>query len=275
MTNLLRRVLAVTALALVGTVASSAAELTWGPSVTLAEQRVYSVDSYSPHLGVDEFGDPTQIGYTQATYEVADILFSAPWNPTATTGNSWNLHTTEGNWSISLSLEAPPRRVEQFGLGLVTFYGFDLSLDNGSWSYTFKGLGGFQDGRLYPSEIAIDDPLGPVYQSDRGERAVQITNPWLGMPYEVIAPVNGGEVDTGWSHWLLLMGGNVQLEDIPVEDEYWFFTLATHFEDDTITARLGLGLETSRETVFYGIPEPGSALLLLAGLVVLGLWRRR
>jgi hypothetical protein len=274
MTNQLRRVLAVTALAWVGTFAPSAAELTWEPNVSLAEQRVYSVDAYSHHMGVDEFGDPVLIGYTQATYEVADILFSAPWNPAAASGNSWNLHTTEGNWSISLSLEEPPWRVEQFGLGPVTFYGFDLSLDNGSWSYTFQSLGGFQDGRLYPSEIALHEPLGPSYQSGQGERAIQITNPFLGVPSEVIAPVNGGEVDTGWSQWLLLMGGNVQLEDIPVQDEFWFFTLATHFEDDTITARLGLGLETSRETVFYGIPEPGTALLLLAGLVVLGLWRR-
>ena len=111
---------------------------------------------------------PISIGYTRATYAVADILFSAPWNPASATGNSWNLHTTEGNWSISLSLEEPPWRVEQFGLGPVTFYGFDLSLDNGSWSYTFKSLGGFQDGRLYPSDISITEPLGPAYQSARG-----------------------------------------------------------------------------------------------------------
>jgi hypothetical protein len=274
MTNQLRRVLAVTALAWVGGFPASAADLTWGPSVAWAEQRVYSVDYVSDHQGVDEFGDPILIGYTQATYNVADILFSAPWNPASPTGNSWDFHTSEGNWSISLSLAEPPWRVEQFGLGPVTFYGFDLSLDNGSWSYTFRRLGGFQDGRLYPSEIAINEPLSPSYQSDRGERAVQITNPFLGVPSETIAPVNGGEVDTGWSQWFLMMGGNLLLEDIPVEDEYWFFSLATHFEDDTITARLGLGVETSRETVFYNIPEPGTALLLLTGLVVLGLWRR-
>jgi hypothetical protein len=266
-------VLAVTALAWLGGFPASAAELTWGPSVAVAEQRVYSVDYRSDHLGVDESGDPILIGYTLATYQVADIVFSAPWNPAAS-GNSWDLHTSEGNWSITLSLEEPPWRVEQFGLGPVTFYGFDLSLDNGSWSYTFRSLGGFQDGRLYPSDLEILQPLNPDYQSDRGERAVQITNPFLGVPSETIAPVNGGEIDTGWSQWFLIFGGHVQLEDIPVEDKYWFFSLATHFEDDTITARLGLGLETSRETVFYGIPEPGGALLLLTGLIVLGLWLR-
>jgi hypothetical protein len=273
MSNLLRRGFAAIALAWAGGFQASA-DLTWSPGVTWAEQRVYSVDAISYHLGTDEFGDPFEIGYTRATYAVADIVFHAPWNPESPAENSWNLQTTEGNWSIALSLEDPPWRVEQFGLGPVTFYGFDLSLDNGSWSYTFRSLGGFHDGKLYPTEFIADDELRPGYESSGGERAIQITNPWLGVPSEVIAPVNGGEVDTGWSQWFLNFGVNVQLEDIPVEDDYWFFSLGTHFEDDSITARLGLGLETSRETVFYAIPEPGTALLLLAGLAALSLRRR-
>jgi hypothetical protein len=243
--------------------------------VNVAQQSLYSVDTISYHYDTDEFGDPYVIGYTQSRHRVADIVFSAPWDPESTEGNTWNLHTTEGNWSISLSLSEAPWRVEQFGLGPVTFYGFDLSLDNGSWSYTFKRLGGFQDGKLYPADLPIGDLLAPKYESSMGERAVQITNPWLGVPSQTIEPVNGGEVDTAWSLWHMILGGNVQLEDIPVEDQYWFFSLGTGIDDDSITARIGLGLETHRETVFHAIPEPGAAVLLLGGLAAFGIWGRQ
>lgn len=269
----LRVILAVGALSIL-TAPGATAALTWGPTVNAAEQRVYTVDKFSNHYDVDEEGEPYTIGYTQVTYQVADIVFTAPWHPESPSDNVYNLHTTEGNWSISLSLSEPPWRVEPFGLGPVTFYGFDLHLDNGSWSYRFNRLGGFQDGKLYPMEFPVHDQLMPEYESVLGERAEQITNPWLGIPYEVIAPVNGGEVDTGWSYWHMIFSGKVQLEDIPVEDQYWFFSLSTAFSGDTMSARLGLGLETFRETVI--IPEPSTLALAAMGLAALAIcrWRR-
>jgi hypothetical protein len=225
-------------------------------------------DGFEGEDGVIEW----DVGRTEIRYDMTDVVMRGQWGPEA--GQSWAITTDE--WTVTLSLKDPPWTVRDFGpyRPPETYYAFDLRLErsDGGWSHTFRNLGNWSSRQWGPFEydgsIASEGWLAvgtfPQYEAPMGWRDTHITIPDR-IPFDIR---NGGITDTGWDS-MLNVYGQISLRDIPVNDDWWLFSLRVGFEEGDMLARIGLGHEISRET-FLIVPEPGTGSLLVAGMFLVG-----